>query len=515
LGAYDLSIDRSRYYRLRLEVQGDLLRCFLDGNLMFEARDDHFPQGKAGIRTNCEAFFDRVAVTCDKLEAAAFHDRRARQRAELEELREHYPQPVLWRRLPIRLKGRTRVRKAELEGPGSTDLVLGHRDGLKAIDLDGQVLWEMFPPGGQVLTKSPPFQVYDIDGDGSPEVVVAFPDRMMVLEGPTGRLKAEAPLPRQGTFHDQPGRPISPGLVYVANFSGDETRQVVVQNGHFGVWVYDHTLRELWARPNLMYGHCFSFYDIDGDGREEFMAGHHLLRGDGQEIWRTQGDDWLLNLFHPDTIVMTDIDGDGLAEVVMTTGEGGVLFLDHEGRVTARHPQGHAQNLSVGKYRRDIEGRQVWVVNRWGSAGLRWLFDARGDLLFRFEPDNIAELGFPCNWTGDGEELAMIITSERCTGLYDAFGREVVHFTDEGWLKGADPAPSGIHRAISIDVMGDRRDEVILISEEAIWIYTQDRPFEGDRIYAPDRRWHQNALAFVSEPAWEEYPCRSVTRNRP
>jgi rhamnogalacturonan endolyase len=38
------------------------------------------------------------------------------------------------------------------------------------------------------------------------------------------------------------------------------------------------------------------------------------------------------------------------------------------------------------------------------------------------------------------------------------------------------------------DITGDPRDELIVWDIDAIWIYTQDRPFEGEKIYQPERQ---------------------------
>jgi len=54
-------------------------------------------------------------------------------------------------------------------------------------------------------------------------------------------------------------------------------------------------------------------------------------------------------------------------------------------------------------------------------------------------------------------------------------------------------------------VVGDERDEVILWDQERVWIYTQDRPFAGERIYAPVRnpRYDEsNYRTRVSTPRW-------------
>jgi hypothetical protein len=58
-----------------------------------------------------------------------------------------------------------------------------------------------------------------------------------------------------------------------------------------------------------------------------------------------------------------------------------------------------------------------------------------------------------------------------------------------------------------MDVAGDERDEILLWDLDRVWIYTQDRPFEGKRIYAPERNPtynESNYRAQVSLPRWKE-----------
>jgi len=57
------------------------------------------------------------------------------------------------------------------------------------------------------------------------------------------------------------------------------------------------------------------------------------------------------------------------------------------------------------------------------------------------------------------------------------------------------------HYAFPFDVDGDGLDEVL----ERVWIYTQDRPFTGTRMYAPVRNPHYNESNYranVSLPHW-------------
>ena len=57
-----------------------------------------------------------------------------------------------------------------------------------------------------------------------------------------------------------------------------------------------------------------------------------------------------------------------------------------------------------------------------------------------------------------------------------------------------------------LNVTGDARDEIILWDQERVWIYTQDRPFSGKKIYAPRRNPDYNESNYrlnVSFPEWQ------------
>ena len=55
------------------------------------------------------------------------------------------------------------------------------------------------------------------------------------------------------------------------------------------------------------------------------------------------------------------------------------------------------------------------------------------------------------------------------------------------------------------DVTGDARDEVILWDQERVWIYTQDRSFKGERIYAPLRNPLYNESNYRAMLAWPQW----------
>lgn len=104
----------------------------------------------------------------------------------------------------------------------------------------------------------------------------------------------------------------------------------------------------------------------------------------------------------------------------------------------------------------------------------------------------------PVNWRGDGQEFALLSGNIREGGMIDGHLRRVVMFPDDGHPDLA----AAVH-----DLTGDARDEIVLWDQSRVWIYTQDRPFTGSRIYKPVRNPtynDSNYRATVSLPEWAD-----------
>jgi hypothetical protein len=103
----------------------------------------------------------------------------------------------------------------------------------------------------------------------------------------------------------------------------------------------------------------------------------------------------------------------------------------------------------------------------------------------------------PVNWRGDGQEFLLLSGDVKQGGMLDGKLRRAVMFPDDGHPDLA---------AMVLDVTGDARDEIILWDQERVWIYTQDRPFTGQKLYAPQRAPiynDSNYRAAVSIPRWK------------
>jgi hypothetical protein len=232
---------------------------------------------------------------------------------------------------------------------------------------------------------------------------------------------------------------------------------------------------------------------VDGDGRDEILAGYSFLRSDGT---------WQFSLHladHADAVLImphNHPEGEGRLTFVACAGEDGLLLFDDKGWFR-QIKKGHAQHLSVGKFRKDLPGLQYAVVTYHGNPGLYTIYDKNGVEIFAREMPCAGSNLQPVNWSGDGEDLILFSGHREIGGLMDAHGDIVVPFPDKDhpqlWCE-------------AIDICGDRRDEILVFDRERMCIYTQAEPFSGDRIYAPRRpplsNW-SNFLAHYSLPAWE------------
>ena len=142
-----------------------------------------------------------------------------------------------------------------------------------------------------------------------------------------------------------------------------------------------------------------------------------------------------------------------------------------------------------------------WATRRdclWGNPGILCLFSGSGQPLARFHPDNVSQGGAAINWKGDGNELIFLCSTREAFVMYDGYGRKVVVFP-----VGEEP-PAGDYygqwegQAMNVNVVGDARDEVVVVRDGVLDIYTQDTPYpRGEKIYAPVRKGH------LSSPNWE------------
>lgn len=511
LGSADFAYDPLRYYTLRVENSGPKIRAYVDGKLLIEASDGEILKGKAGITANIPARFTDFRVSAAEATAKEIAGRAAAREAELAKLRAENPKPKLWKKFEIGNYGAGRnVRFGDLDGDGAIDMLIGqnvrkasknsfdHLSCLTAVTFDGKVLWQLGRPEpyNDVLANDTPFQIHDIDGDGRNEVVMVKDFKIQILDGRTGKLKQWTWMPKAPADNKERPYELEVGdSIYFANFDGGKhAQQILVKDRYRTFWVFDRSLKLLWSQQ-CNTGHFPHSLDVDGDGKEELVIGYSMFSPEGKKLW---SHDELTD--HSDGIVLGNFSGraDGPVRVYSFASDEGFLVFDLQGAILKRQQIGHTQSPVVGKFRMDAPGLQLMSVNFWRNPGIIALYDSEGNILQMDEPIHSGSPMLPVNWRGDGQEFVLLSGNVREGGMIDGRMRRVVMFPDDGHPDLA---------AAVMDLTGDARDEIVLWDQKRVWVYTQDRPFAGKRIYAPVRNPDYNDSNYriaVSLPGWKE-----------
>ncbi|HLJ18277.1 MAG TPA: hypothetical protein VKV15_27550 [Bryobacteraceae bacterium] len=512
LASAEFPYDTSRYYSLRVENEGPHIRGYIDGKLVLEADDSGILKGKAGVTTGGPARFQDFHVSASD---ATVHEieRRIRQRDdELARLRDENPKPKLWRQFETPGFGAGRnVRFGDLDGDGKPEMLIAQNiprvradafdqiSCLTAITLDGHILWQLGKPDPRngLLTNDTPFQIHDIDGDGHNEVVVARNFQLQILDGRTGKVKHWVWMPKMPqTDKAHPYARENGDSIAFVNFSGNKDRhEILVKDRYTHFWIFNNKLELLW-KGDGQTGHYPYPMDINGDGLDELLIGYSLWDHTGHRLWSHDSEIH----DHADGIMMGNLSADPKAEprVYASCSDEGFMMFDIHGKILKHIRVGHNQSPSVGKYRMDIPGLQYISVNFWKNPGIVTLFDSDGNMLAQDEPIHSGSVMLPVNWRGDGQEFVLLSASAKEGGMIDGHLRRVVLLPDDG------------HPDLTTDVLnltGDARDEVVVWDQNRVWIYTQDRPFTGKRIYAPIRNPEYNDSNYrtnVSLPHWED-----------
>lgn len=395
-----------------------------------------------------------------------------------------------WRVLDLGPHAGSWLVAGDLTGDGRAEIVCARNDeqavtAAAAYDLDGKELWTW----GEAGAGSPnwsydvPLQLYDLDADGRAEVFLSAPGFLVVLEGATGRELRRHPLPE--------GLPVADCITF-ADLSGvGRPTDILVKTRYTRLWAYTAEWKPLWtwAPPEgFMTIHHPEPMDLDGDGRDEILAGYTLLGPDGNERWT----------FHTDTVDLRR--GHLDCAEVLHTGQGGpdqraesariavsccganlMAMLNGRGEVLWEAAGVHFESIDAGPTgAQSADGARHQVVvdidhTAWNAAELR-LYSSRGELLGTYLT-GYARHHRLIDWDGDGdyeillgnaralvdgtgECVAVFVPGAGREGAFDAVARVSEHET-------RDPGPF----AVVGDMDGDGRNEVVLHTADTVWIY--------------------------------------------
>jgi len=334
-------------------------------------------------------------------------------------------------------------------------------------------------------------------------VVLVKDFKLQVLDGRTGKQKAWAWAPQvPGDFaqkrqeiKDRPHELNMGDSIAFCNFSGAKQRhEMVLKDRYRNFWVLDNQLKTLWQGGGQL-GH-FPLAYADRDGYDKLMIGYAMWDRTGKQIWSR--DEELKD--HADSVAFGNFSDDPQAAPLAyySGSDEGFLLVDSGGVIRRHHRIGHAQTATIGKFRDDVPGLQYCAINFWKNPGIVTLLDWKGNILLQGEPVHCGSPLLPVNWRGDSQEFILLSANAGEGGLMDGQLRRVVMFPDDGHPDLC---------AAVLDLTGDERDEIVVWDQQRAWIYTQDRPFEGRRIYAPLRNPDyndSNYRATISLPGWRD-----------
>ena len=489
-------IDPTRYHHLVAEVRGDRIRCWCDDRLIANVTDGGYVEGVAGIRMNSICRFRKISVSTWEEGYRGYVSRMNAATRELMEARERVPKPVVWRTYEMdKLRpGGVHFFRPEEDGPVRMLVASSGGEGFRGLsmfDLEGEMLWSAPASQGPGEMK-----FADVDGDGVKEIVGFWDDGLAIHRSTDGTRLAEGRWPDPGPFDRNRDR-ASVNHLYPADLHGRGRYDSVVLKddssaGGWTFWVYDADLMPQWSRTVQLppMGHNITVHDVNGDGREEILAGYHCYSGEGDLLWRAEASrywDVVHGARHPDSVIAGELWPGTMRAAYAGGGEGFVLVDATCGQVLAHDQIAHAQGVIVAKFDRNIPGHQILIGTRHENYGILCFFDGDGQPIGRFQPDYFSQGGPSVNWTGDGAEFVLLTSSAPVYGLWDYLGHYLLDLKELA-LFGDAPKEARIG-AISAptDIVGDPRDELAIQYGGQLFLLTQDRPVEDDRVYAPIR----------------------------
>ena len=372
---------------------------------------------------------------------------------------------------------------------------------MSAYKLDGTLLWKwgQAGAGGSTLTYDVPVQIYDIDGDGKNEVIFSEEGFLVILDGSNGKEINRYPLPEGLRVAD---------CITFANLRGRErASDIIIKTRYTKLWAYTSDWKELWNwTPKDGYKTCHhpTPIDLDGDGRDEIMAGYTMVDDDGTEIWTFSSEKVSLSSGHLDCcrVVETGNAPEEFRFVVTYCGANLIAFIDGAGNTLWEISGHHFESADAAAISPDFEGEavheaEVGVVARRNDEAIieevrrsnlarsqifvdidhrpygdspGWLIGIDGTDIGTYMT-NYSRHHCLVDWNGDGlDEIVLANALTICDGL----GNRVASFDLDGKAeyirieqRAGDPGPL----VSVVDVTGNGVEDIVLHTDRKIFVF--------------------------------------------
>jgi outer membrane protein assembly factor BamB len=285
-------------------------------------------------------------------------------------------------------------------------------------------------------------------------VILCTKGFLVELDGATGKERRRLPIPAEAT-----------DCVVFANLSGNKrATDVIVKTRYSQIWAYDFEGRLLWTvryPGGWRTAHQPRPIDIDGDGRDEIMAGYAMLNPDGSVRWKFESQKMDQKKGHLDCCrVLREGKTPEEFRLVLTCCQGNdITCVDGNGKILWEVAGHHFQSVQVGRIYPDLPGPQIIVDidhRPRGQAPL-WVLDANGKQLGQIMTDYCRQHAL-LDWNGDGCDEIIIAYSR---GLFDGQGKRIATFEAKG--------PGGT--VLLGDMTGDGVPDVTMVARTPATVY--------------------------------------------
>lgn len=374
----------------------------------------------------------------------------------------------------------------DVDGDGQVEIVsarnvnvgdVHYTSAVAAQRLDGQVLWRWGDPtiGRRGLHHDVACQIYDWDGDGVNEVIVCARDALVELDGATGKERRRMPIPVEA----------SDCLVFANLSGGQRATDVLIKDRYTQIWALDRAGKLLWTARNpggFKTAHQAVPVDVDGDGRDEIMAGYALLNPDGQVRWTLEnGAKWSRGHLDCCRILRQGKTPQDCRLALTMCAANGMVVIDGDGKVQWEAGGHHYESLNLGRINPDRPGTQILVDLDDAGANALWVLDESGAELLHLQVD-YSRFHALVDWNGDGLDEIVLPHSR---GLFDFQGRRIGTFAMETQddLFGGQPRGEGEIGNIVLngDMTGDGVPDITITAPQRVYVFKneQGRKAEG------------------------------------
>jgi len=363
---------------------------------------------------------------------------------------------------------------ADLNTDGAVDIVssenfnkgdVHYTTTVVAQNLDGSVLWKWGNPdiGRKNWHHDVACQIHDWNGDNNYEVVLCTKGFLVELEGATGRELRQIPIPEEAT-----------DCLVFCNLSGkSHPCDVLVKDRYHNIWAYNQQGKLLWTVRNpggYPTAHQPLPIDLDGDGRDEIMAGYAMLNSDGSIRWIYKSKQVEQAKGHVDCarVFRHGSAPDDFRIVLTCCGANNITLIDGNGKVLWEVSGHHFESIDIGHIIPNHAGPHICVDidhQPYGKSPV-WVLDEQGRPLAQLVTD-YSRHHCLLDFTGDGIEEILVVHKG---GLYNHQGRRIGTFNTPGTEMSEGKIKYEKSMLIG-DMIGDGIPDVILATPYNVYIY--------------------------------------------